>query len=282
MTDNTERAAFEADVSDMMKDTVQWVMPNVRDNFFARIGGDRYFRGWLQSRWEGWQARAALPVRDLTDEEIDEVYELPRAYSAFIYQARDVVRRFCEVNGLRIGLPVREGVSPAGCDYGDRCVYPRCVAVGSCHRATTLRTAGVTATQAPSDSERALDLLDTLFTAYEDGFDVYEDPDEMAGHLGHAVKLDDETFHACADLLNRRRPREGAAGVVATELPDAIRVPLDELDADARYLAARLANGTMAVSVGTQAIQRRTRAIREALGALGVPGTPAPDQEGGA
>lgn len=58
-----------------------------------------------------------------------------------------------------------------------------------------------------SDELQALELLDRLFTAYEDGADVYEDPDEQAGHLGHAVKLDDATFHACADLLNRRRPR---------------------------------------------------------------------------
>lgn len=68
-------------------------------------------------------------------------------------------------------------------------------------------TAGVRAAQTTSDGERALDLLDTLFTAYEDGPDCYEDPEDFSGHVGKAVKLDEETFHACADLLNRTRPR---------------------------------------------------------------------------
>lgn len=53
----------------------------------------------------------------------------------------------------------------------------------------------------------ALDLLDILFTAYEDGVSCYEDPEDQAGPLGNAVKIDDETFHRCADLLNRERPR---------------------------------------------------------------------------
>lgn len=61
---------------------------------------------------------------------------------------------------------------------------------------------------APAGEAEALDLLAKLFDAYENGADVYEDdPDECAGHMGHAVKLDDATFRACADLLNRLRPR---------------------------------------------------------------------------
>lgn len=58
----------------------------------------------------------------------------------------------------------------------------------------------------------ALDLLDKMFTAYENGVDVYEDPEDCAGHMGHAVKLDDETFHACADLLDSLRPRAALQG----------------------------------------------------------------------
>lgn len=55
--------------------------------------------------------------------------------------------------------------------------------------------------------EELLDLLDAMFSAYEDGPDCYEDPDEQAGYVGKAVKLDDATFHRIADILNRRRPR---------------------------------------------------------------------------
>lgn len=58
------------------------------------------------------------------------------------------------------------------------------------------------------DEAQALDLLDKLFTAYLDSVDVPEDQKEQAGHLGHAMKLDDETFYACANLLNRTRPQD--------------------------------------------------------------------------
>lgn len=56
------------------------------------------------------------------------------------------------------------------------------------------------------DADLALDLLSKLFDAYENGLACYEDPDEQAGYLGNAVELDADTIHACADLLNRRRP----------------------------------------------------------------------------
>lgn len=55
--------------------------------------------------------------------------------------------------------------------------------------------------------EETLDLLEVMFDAYEEGADCYEDPDEYAGHLGKAVKLDDATFNKIADLLNEHRPR---------------------------------------------------------------------------
>lgn len=58
-----------------------------------------------------------------------------------------------------------------------------------------------------TEASQALDLLDEMFTAYEDGADCYEDPEEQAGYSGKAVKLDDETFHRIADLLNKLRPR---------------------------------------------------------------------------
>lgn len=56
------------------------------------------------------------------------------------------------------------------------------------------------------DADLALDLLSKLFNAYENGLACYEDPDEQAGYVGNAVELDADTIHACADLLNRRRP----------------------------------------------------------------------------
>ena len=52
-----------------------------------------------------------------------------------------------------------------------------------------------------------LDLLAVIFDAYEYGPECYEDPDDCAGYLGHAVLLDDATFHRVADILNERRPR---------------------------------------------------------------------------
>ena len=67
------------------------------------------------------------------------------------------------------------------------------------------------------DEEELLDLLALMFDAYEDGPDCYEDPDDCAGHLGKAVKLDDATFDRIADILNLRRPRNVGAGPTATE-----------------------------------------------------------------
>ena len=63
-----------------------------------------------------------------------------------------------------------------------------------------------------TEEELALSLLETLFSAYENGVPCYEDPETADGYIGHAVRLDDETFHACADLLNRRRPRAHGIG----------------------------------------------------------------------
>ncbi|CCH09511.1 dATP/dGTP pyrophosphohydrolase domain-containing protein [Achromobacter xylosoxidans] len=64
---------------------------------------------------------------------------------------------------------------------------------------------------APVADERALDLLDTLFTAYENGTPCYEEPDSQGGYLGMAFRIDDDTFRACADLLNKERPRTAGA-----------------------------------------------------------------------
>lgn len=57
-------------------------------------------------------------------------------------------------------------------------------------------------------TDEVLDLLAVVFDAYEDGPDCYEDQDELSGHLGKAVLLDDDVFDRIADLLNAHRPRE--------------------------------------------------------------------------
>jgi hypothetical protein len=62
--------------------------------------------------------------------------------------------------------------------------------------------------QARADARTAVDLLDTLFGLYEDGDPVYDEPPEDGGgSIGTCINLDDETYHACCDLLTRLRPR---------------------------------------------------------------------------
>lgn len=63
------------------------------------------------------------------------------------------------------------------------------------------------------------------------------------------------------------------------ELPDAIRVPLDELEADAAYIIGRVAADGSCSGVMVEAIRRRTRAVREALLAHGVGEAPAPNND---
>lgn len=55
-------------------------------------------------------------------------------------------------------------------------------------------------------ADEALDLLEEMFSAYEDGVDCYEEPAECEGHVGKAVKLDETTFKRIADLLEGIKP----------------------------------------------------------------------------
>jgi chromosome segregation ATPase len=57
-----------------------------------------------------------------------------------------------------------------------------------------------------AEKDLVIDLLANVFDRYENGDDCYEDPEECGGYLGKAIKLDDETYNACCDLLNRLRP----------------------------------------------------------------------------
>lgn len=57
------------------------------------------------------------------------------------------------------------------------------------------------------DAEQIIDMLELMFDAYENGIDCYEDPENNAGYVGKAFRLDDEDFKRIADFLNAKRPR---------------------------------------------------------------------------
>ena len=57
------------------------------------------------------------------------------------------------------------------------------------------------------DAGQALDLLAILFDAYENGAPCFDDPDE-GSFIGNAVRLSNDDFHRCADLLNKHRPAQ--------------------------------------------------------------------------
>lgn len=78
------------------------------------------------------------------------------------------------------------------------------------------------AAAAVSDEDEALDLLATLFDAWESGTPCYEEPESSDGFLGHAFRLDDEVFHRCADLLNRRRGKQPSTTPQADSQPAAV------------------------------------------------------------
>ena len=61
--------------------------------------------------------------------------------------------------------------------------------------------------EAQNERDKAIDLLETMFSSYENGTACYEDPEDCSGFVGYAFKMDDLDFNACCDLLNRTRPR---------------------------------------------------------------------------
>lgn len=83
----------------------------------------------------------------------------------------------------------------------------------------------------------------------------------------------------CAKCQAAFKAEADARDVQACELPDAIRVPLDELEADAAYIIGRVAADGSCSGIMVEAIRRRTRAVREALLAHGV-ALPQTDQPG--
>ena len=57
-----------------------------------------------------------------------------------------------------------------------------------------------------SDAEFAINMLEMMFTAYENGVPCYEDPEDEVGFIGYAVRLADDDFKNIGDFLNRVRP----------------------------------------------------------------------------
>lgn len=53
-----------------------------------------------------------------------------------------------------------------------------------------------------------LDLLDAMFTRYEDGVSCYGDPEHLEDFLGYAIHLDDDTFKQVAGVLNEHKPKQ--------------------------------------------------------------------------
>ncbi len=65
----------------------------------------------------------------------------------------------------------------------------------------------------------AVELLGYVFDAWENGVDCYEVPENNAGYLGMAFKLDDDVFQRCVELLNRENPPRNAALAAKAEAP---------------------------------------------------------------
>lgn len=84
------------------------------------------------------------------------------------------------------------------------------------------------ADKADTDIPEALELLAAVFDAWENGDDCYEDPEECAGFLGKAFRLDDDIFNRCVELLNRRNPPRNAASTAlqapVREVPEGMPV----------------------------------------------------------
>ncbi|MDE2103364.1 MAG: hypothetical protein KGL39_39350 [Patescibacteria group bacterium] len=60
------------------------------------------------------------------------------------------------------------------------------------------------------DADLALDLLEDIYSRYEDGIQCYEVPDNYEGYVGQAIRLPSDVEGLITDLLNRRRPRNAA------------------------------------------------------------------------
>ena len=55
-----------------------------------------------------------------------------------------------------------------------------------------------------------LDLLNKIFTAYENGPSCYDEPGASGVYIGQAMRIDDAEFHRIADILNKHSPVHNA------------------------------------------------------------------------
>ncbi|MGI4815884.1 MAG: hypothetical protein ACRYG5_10005 [Janthinobacterium lividum] len=113
---------------------------------------------------------------------------------------------------------------------------------------------------AQQEYETALDLLEHLFDAYEDGVPCYGEPESQGDFFGNAFRLDGETFNKCADLLNVKRPRSPAIAQQAAPAAQQPRQQADLAHAGWRY--------TLCMEFG----QRSVRLTEDRGNAFGEPG----------
>ena len=103
-------------------------------------------------------------------------------------------------------------------------------------------------------SNETLDFLAMMFDAYEEGPDCYEDPEDCSGHIGKAIRLDDEAFQRIADILNEHRPRNATVSPAPT-FPDGMTAEDDrrflELTNDLTHNAPAQADAACGVSPGS-------------------------------
>ena len=58
--------------------------------------------------------------------------------------------------------------------------------------------------EAQAREHEALDMLDSMFTKYEDGVPCFDSPEDQAGFIGYTIHLSDDEFKNIADALNGR------------------------------------------------------------------------------
>ena len=91
-----------------------------------------------------------------------------------------------------------------------------------------------------ADIPEALQLLSDVFDAWENGIPCNE---EDGGYIGMAFQIDDDVFHRCCNLLNRRNPPRNATPIPTSAQPvqpaimtntmhEAVYRAIDKLDDD--------------------------------------------------
>lgn len=83
----------------------------------------------------------------------------------------------------------------------------QCRGEGACHHPAVPAALA----QHGEDAERAFDLLDLMFSKWENGTPCHEYSDgEEGAYIGSAFRLEDDEFSEIVDLLNKHRPSDAA------------------------------------------------------------------------